>query len=204
MEVYDSEEQQIEAIKNWWSENGKAVIVGVVVGLGGIFGWRYYQDAQLEVKADASNNYTQIIENLQSKGMDASSEVQDFIDNHQASNYSALAGLQLAKVQVDAGQLDEALTQLKSILSNTDDEALSAMINIRMARILSVQEKYDDAVTQLDLVKDEAWQGRMQELKGDILLQKGDKDGAREAYTKAQQASPQNQALGLKLDDLAQ
>ncbi|MGU3844696.1 YfgM family protein, partial [Vibrio diabolicus] len=44
MELYDTEEQQVEAIKDWWKENGKAVIIGAVVGLGGLFGWRYYQD----------------------------------------------------------------------------------------------------------------------------------------------------------------
>ncbi|PAR85254.1 YfgM family protein, partial [Vibrio cholerae] len=44
MELYDTEEQQVEAIKDWWKENGKAVIFGAVIGLGGLFGWRYYQD----------------------------------------------------------------------------------------------------------------------------------------------------------------
>ncbi len=50
MNFYDSEEQQVEAIKDWWKENGKAVIFGAVIGLGGLFGWRYYQDSVVEAR----------------------------------------------------------------------------------------------------------------------------------------------------------
>ena len=55
MELYDSEEQQVEAIKDWWKENGKAVVLGVVVGLGGLFGWRYYQDSVVQAQAHQNN-----------------------------------------------------------------------------------------------------------------------------------------------------
>ncbi len=47
MEIYNSEEQQVEAIKRFWKENGTAIIAGVVLGLGGLYGWRYFQDQQL-------------------------------------------------------------------------------------------------------------------------------------------------------------
>ncbi|MGB2078424.1 MAG: YfgM family protein [Vibrio sp.] len=204
MEVYDNEEQQIEAIKHWWSENGKTVIIGLVIGLGGIFGWRYYQDSQLEARADASNAYTQVMENLSTKGAEAATQTQDFINTYESTNYAVLASMQLAKAHVDAGELDKALTQLNWGLEHTKDEALTSLLNLRIARVLSAQQNFDQAITQLDAIKDEAWQGRVLELKGDILLQKGDQDGAREAYTQAQQASVQNQAIGIKLDDLAQ
>ena len=36
MEIYNSEEQQVEAIKRFWKENGTAIIAGVVLGLGGL------------------------------------------------------------------------------------------------------------------------------------------------------------------------
>ena len=43
MEVYETEEQQVEAVKKWWKENGVSLIVGVVMGLSAIAGWKYYQ-----------------------------------------------------------------------------------------------------------------------------------------------------------------
>ena len=47
---YDLEEQeQLAAIKAWWNQYGKLVIVTVVGGLlvvGGIRGWHYYRNTQ--------------------------------------------------------------------------------------------------------------------------------------------------------------
>ncbi|MEW8396328.1 MAG: tetratricopeptide repeat protein, partial [Candidatus Thiodiazotropha sp.] len=40
MSEYQTEEEQVEAIKRWWKENGTSVIAGLVIGLGGIFGWQ--------------------------------------------------------------------------------------------------------------------------------------------------------------------
>ena len=125
MELYDSEEQQVEAIKDWWKENGKAVIIGAVVGLGGLFGWRYYQDSVIQASEAASHNYTQAINLLQEKGLDAQADVQAFIDSSQVKEYSVLAALQLAKSFVNEQNLSAALEQLKWAQSNTKDAALS-------------------------------------------------------------------------------
>ena len=47
----ETEEQQIAALKKWWSENGSSIIVGIVLGLAGLFGikaWMGYQDSLSE------------------------------------------------------------------------------------------------------------------------------------------------------------
>ena len=38
MSSYLSEEEQVEALKKWWKDNGTSVIAGVVLGFGIIFG----------------------------------------------------------------------------------------------------------------------------------------------------------------------
>ncbi len=75
MELYDSEEQQVEAIKDWWKENGKAVVLGVVVGLGGLFGWRYYQDSVVQAQEAASEQYSKAVESMVVSGVDASADM---------------------------------------------------------------------------------------------------------------------------------
>jgi len=45
MEQFATEEQQVEAIKRFWSEHGTSLIVGAVLGLAGLFGWQYYSDS---------------------------------------------------------------------------------------------------------------------------------------------------------------
>lgn len=203
MELYDSEEDQVQAIKDWWKENGKAVVLGGVIGLGGLFGWRYYQDSVIEAKEAASARYTTAIEQLSNQGVEAADKVEQYIDANKESEYAVLAALQLAKVQVEAGQLDEALAQLEIAKSNTKDAAITPLIQLRIARVQVEQKRYDDALTTIKAVDSKAWAGRVAELKGDILLLQGDKEGAYSAYSEAQQAEDASQGIQIKLDDLA-
>ncbi|HHB9691100.1 YfgM family protein [Vibrio parahaemolyticus] len=203
MELYDTEEQQVEAIKDWWKENGKAVIIGAVVGLGGLFGWRYYQDTVTQASETASQSYTTAMNTLQEKGVDAQSDVQAFIESNEVKEYSVLAALQLAKAQVEAKDFAAALEQLKWAQSNTKDAALSPLISYRIARIETEMGNFDAANTELGKVTDTAWAGRIAELRGDIALRQGDKDAAYAAYTEAQQAADASPTLQIKLDDLA-
>ncbi len=203
MELYDTEEQQVEAIKDWWKENGKAVIIGAVVGLGGLFGWRYYQDTVIQASETASQSYTTAMNTLQEKGVDSQSDVQAFIESNEVKEYSVLAALQLAKAQVEAKDFAAALEQLKWAQSNTKDAALSPLISYRIARIETEMGNFDAANTELGKVTDTAWAGRIAELRGDIALRQGDKDVAYAAYTEAQQAADASPTLQMKLDDLA-
>ena len=203
MELYDTEEQQVEQIKEWFKENGKPVVAGLVICLGGIFGWRFYQDSVIEAQEAASKAYTATMTSLQNQGADAQSAVQSFIDANKDTEYSVLAALQLAKVQVEAGQLDQAIEQLSWAKGATKDDALSAVINYRLARLHTEKQDYQVALDTLKSITDESWQGRVAELRGDILLRQGDKDAAYIAYTQAQQDKDASQALQMKLDDLA-
>jgi len=203
VELYDSEEQQVEAIKEWWKENGKAVILGGVLGLGGILGWNYYQDSVIAEKNAASDSYTQAITLLAESGSNAVTEVQSFIDANPSTEYAVLAAMQLAKVQVDAGNIDAAMTQLNWAKANTKDETVKPLVDFRIARISAQQGETDKALEQLSAISSAAWQGRVAELKGDILLQKGDKEAAYSAYVEAQQAGDASSAIQMKLDDLA-
>ena len=52
------EEEQLEAIQQWWRENRVSVVAAVVLTLGGSFGWSEYQDYSQEqavLDPDADN-----------------------------------------------------------------------------------------------------------------------------------------------------
>ncbi|OEE79157.1 YfgM family protein [Vibrio ordalii] len=203
MELYDTEEQQVEAIKDWWKENGKAVIFGAVIGLGGLFGWRYYQDSVIAAQEAASESYSKAVTQLAAKGAEAEMVVESFIDSNKGTEYAVLAALQLAKVQVEAGQIDEALAQLEWAKANTKDDAILPLATYRVARIKAEQGQFDAALADLTTITEKGWAGRIAELRGDISLRKGDTDAAYAAYTEAQQADDASQTLLMKLDDLA-
>ena len=204
MEIYDDEEQQVEAIKNWWQENGKAIVVGAVVGLGGLFGWRYYQDSVLEAQEALSQQYNTISDAFAMQSASANEDALAFIDANKGEEYAVLASMQLAKSYVAAGELEQGLAQLELAQSSTKDAALKTVLTVRKARVMAELEQFDGALEQLATVTSSGWQGRVAEAKGDILLRQGNKEAARTAYLEAQQSVDASQLIQLKLDDLAQ
>ncbi|MBM7038580.1 YfgM family protein [Vibrio ulleungensis] len=204
MEIYDDEEQQVEAIKNWWQENGKAIVVGAVVGLGGLFGWRYYQDSVLEAQEALSQQYNTISDAFAMQSASANEDALAFIEANKGEEYAVLASMQLAKSYVAAGELEQGLAQLELAQSSTKDAALKTVLTVRKARVMAELEQFDGALEQLATVTSSGWQGRVAEAKGDILLRQGNKEAAKTAYLEAQQSVDASQLIQLKLDDLAQ
>lgn len=48
MEIYENENDQVEAVKRFFAENGKALAVGVILGVGALIGWRYWNSHQVD------------------------------------------------------------------------------------------------------------------------------------------------------------
>ena len=41
-----TEEEQVAAIKSWWKENGKSLVLTVAGVLAGVFGWKAWKHKQ--------------------------------------------------------------------------------------------------------------------------------------------------------------
>ncbi|MCE0556692.1 tetratricopeptide repeat protein [Motilimonas sp. E26] len=203
---YETEEQQVDAIKNWWKENGTAVIFGTVIGLGSLWGWRFYNEQKIASQEQASQAYTQAITTLETGSEDAISSTQAFIDSNADNNYGTLAALMLAKVAVDKGDFELALSQLEWAKKNKVSEVLLPTVNLRLARVQTELKQFDAALATLAEVKDDAFKAKAEEAKGDILLLQGQAQKARAAYQSAVLAGGNtgNPALQIKLDDLAE
>ncbi|OOE44053.1 hypothetical protein BZG06_08270 [Salinivibrio kushneri] len=197
MDVYTTEEQQVEAIKKWWRDNGKAVVIGAVVGLGALYGWRYFQSQQLANQAQASQQYEQVLSGIESGDTVSLSE----LEGHEG--YRALAALQLAQKHVAQGELDSAQAQLKKAQQAVKDDALYGLVTTRLARVEAELENYSAALNELDKVTTESWTAKVAEIRGDVLLRQGDKQAARDAYA-ASLAAAESPTVNMKLDNLSQ
>ena len=83
MEIYNTEEQQVEAIKRFWKQNGVSIIAGVVIGLAGLYGFRFYQAQQVASIQGQSSQYATLIEKIAAEGADKPAwliEAQTFIE----------------------------------------------------------------------------------------------------------------------------
>ena len=206
-----TEEEQIEAIKKWWQENGKQTVVALVVVLGGWFGYQGYQGQQKEMGEAASVVYQEVLTLQNSETEEEKGRRAVLLDQLQkeygSTVYAQFAGLFKAKDAVDAGDLAAAATELEAVKNNTSDDALRHLATVRLARVLVAQEKLDEALSILATDNSSAFSAEYFETKGDALLAKGDEAGARDAYSQAvveaQRIGANNPVLKMKLDDLA-
>ena len=56
-----TEEEQVEALKRWWQENGKSLILTIAVSVGGVLSWNAYQDHQTNESELASVYFQQLM-----------------------------------------------------------------------------------------------------------------------------------------------
>lgn len=205
MEIYSTEEQQVEAIKKYWQDNGTQIIVGALLGLGGFFAWNQYVDSKIEAQEAASAAYDQFVEKSDSADTNLSSELQQFVDAHGESGYAIFVNLIAAKKSVEDSKFEQALTELSAAAKLTTDQTLSGLIATRIARVNIELKQYDAALTALNSIKDEGYKSRVAELKGDVFLAQGNEDKARVEYQAAADAGglTGNALLKMKLDDLA-
>lgn len=205
MEVYSTENEQVDALRRFFIENGKALAIGVVIGIGALLGWRYWQNHQQAEMTGASQLYQQASEALTGGKADGVALAEKFIEKN-ANNYGVLAALQLAQHEVDQKNFAKAEQQLAWAQGQTKDENLKSLIDLRLARVQLQENKLDDALKTLDLIKATGWVAMAQDIRGDVLVKKGDVKGAREAYSKglASDASQSLQGLlRMKLNNLS-
>ncbi|MBU2917866.1 tetratricopeptide repeat protein [Psychrosphaera sp. F3M07] len=208
MEVYSTEEQQVEAIKSFWKENGTQIVLGAALGLGGFSAWNWYVDNQIAEQEAASAQYEEFIKVSQSENANSESvesELKAFTAAYGESGYGVFVQLLAAKQAVTDGKFELAATNLTTALSLTDSVSLKDLVSLRLARIQSELQQYDAALKTLTSVKSKGYEVRVAELTGDVYLAQGNKDKARMSYQSAADNGglEGNNLLKMKLDDLA-
>ncbi|HJR74766.1 MAG TPA: tetratricopeptide repeat protein [Luteimonas sp.] len=190
------EHEQSEKVRGWLQKNALGLIGGVALGLGLIGGWQWWQKRTHNERTSTSARYAEAVKAI---GPDLAKAKTAVASLPAGSEYAALASLQLAKAQVDAGKRDDAIATLRGI--KTEDAAVAAMVTQRLARLLTDAGKPKEALQLLASASDA---GGL-EAKGDAYVAMSQRDAAREAYARAlallDAGSPDRRLLELKLTD---
>lgn len=205
MEVYTTENEQVDAVRRFFTENGKALAVGVVLGIAALGGWRYWQSHENTALTAASASFQQATTALTDNKPDGVANLEKFAQNNDNS-YGVFAALQLADHFVQAKDFTNAEKQLNQASQLSKDENLLSLVNYRLARVQLQENKLDDALKTLDNVKGDGWIAMQQEVRGDVLLAKGDTKGAKDAYSKGLDSKPSQTLqtmLRMKLNNLS-
>jgi predicted negative regulator of RcsB-dependent stress response len=206
-DAYDDYEQS-ELVQKWLRQNGVSIVVGIAIGLIGIFGWQQWRSHQASNRAAAAQIYQQV-QAAEAVGNHASADqlIDQLQKDYAKSSYAVFAASDRAKRLVESKELDKAMASLDWAQAHAEDPALKALMRLRIAQVQFAQDKGKEALATLDQLTGKEYAGLAAELRGDVLVKLGRVDEARKAYQTALSTmsgdAPQRASLQLKIDDLA-
>ncbi len=190
MDTFRTEEEQVEALRKWWDDNGRSTLFAIVVAVAGGFGWQGWQQHQQEQAEAASIRY----EELQEATQQVDEEEQRATIRHLAeglkseysgSTYAQFASLHLARLNVIEGDLVAAERELRDVLAAGPAAAVRVLTELRLARVVAAGGQPAAAMEILDAAEAGAYEPAYAEARGDMYVQMGQPDMAVTAYEEA-------------------
>lgn len=206
MEIYNPDDQ-VAKLKTWWNQYGTGMIAGVAIGvtvLAGLNYWKHYQKVRGET---ASTLYTQMLGDMkQSRSEQAMTLASQLMDSYSGTPYAGKAALLAARLRYDTHDVAGARQDLDWAVQHAREVAVQHAARLRLGRLMLEQGENDTALALISVKDTNGFESAYEELRGDVLLAKGDRDGARRAYRAALDKLPRDAAYGrllsLKLDNL--
>lgn len=206
MDDLQSEKEQIEEMKAWWSEYGRYVIAGIVIAVGLLFGFNQYQGSKLDAQVEASVLFEELAEHVGEGDLDDAIPVADELASNYANTaYAAQSKLAMARLYMDKNRDQDAADVLGELLEMRGNGALKHVGRTRLARIFLYQDKPQEVLDLLEGQANEAFAGLYAELQGDAYAALGQYAEAGDAYRLALADATQAVNRGLvqmKLVDL--
>lgn len=205
MEVYSTENEQVDAIKQFIKNYGLTIILSIAIACGGVFGWKYWQSHKANRLQESATAFAAVNTSLADPTPENIAAAEKFAAETK-DIYGVLASLELAQIATEANDLAAGERHLKVAAAATENTAFKDMINLRLARIQLALGNTDAALVSLEQVKGKAWNGMKNYLRGDVLAKKGDNAGAASAYRNAltdENAGAIRSLVELKLNNLS-
>ena len=197
VELYDEHEQG-ERVRRWLQSNGFALIIAVVLALGGVFGFQQYQRTQIENQSAAASYFNTLQTLIESEQLEMAEDYFSELESLDRSGYYKLGAMMMAKAYVDAGRLGPAVAIYQTLMERSDIDSLRGLIGLRLARLLSGQGDADAALAVLAKPAPIGYEGPWAEVRGDIYFSEGQLEQARQAYQEALD-SPSDMGFGTTL-----
>jgi len=203
-----SEKEQLDVMRAWWSENGRYIIGGVVLGVAMLVGWNQWRGGIATAQVTASALYEDVMSATGNGNLDAAgAAATDLFDNHASTTYAAQSRLAMARLYMDNGRDKDAADVLRVLVESGKDSEMQLVGRLRLAKVLLYQNKADEVIALLQEQGDHAFAARYSELLGDAYAALGSTAEAQAAYNAALIDDPairtvDTSLIQLKLNDL--
>ncbi|MBL8481896.1 MAG: tetratricopeptide repeat protein [Rhodocyclaceae bacterium] len=201
MATYDLEEQeQLATLKAWWDRWGNLaswVVAGLAMLAVGWQAWNYYRGSQAQMASQiymvlekaAADSIAARERNDDAKAREFAKRVRDaqgeLLAKYSGTTYAGLGALLAARVQLQAGDMENARAQLAWVVANGAPEELRLVGRLHLAYLLIESKTYDDARKYVDDVPEGPYAVRFLDLKGDLAALQNRPADARAAYRSA-------------------
>jgi predicted negative regulator of RcsB-dependent stress response len=208
MNVYMTEEEQLQQIREWLKSYGPTLIGSIIFALVVSFGWRYWQTQHETMLLNASTTYENMLVTLTEKDEPQTQILaQQVIQKYPSSPYASLAALVLANLDISKGQLGDAEKQMFWVIEHTKDSAVKNITIMRLARLFITENKPNQAIDILTRIKTKTFAAGVDSIKGDAYLAQNEINSARNAYRSALLAfgpgnNPNKTLVQMKLSNL--
>jgi predicted negative regulator of RcsB-dependent stress response len=203
-----TDDQQASRVKGWLRENVPFLIAGVVLGLGGLFGWNQWQRYQEQRAEAASVLYDQLLQSVSQQQVDtAAGQLKQLESEFASSAYLDQGRLSMAGLYVLRSKPEEAIAQLQLVVDKGDADEIRHIARLRLARLLSSGDRHEDALKVLDVSGTGAFTPLFHDVRGDVYYAMGKLPEARSEYEQALNGESAAAVLDLgyvtaKLDEL--
>ncbi|CAC9603085.1 hypothetical protein [uncultured Gammaproteobacteria bacterium] len=171
IEIGNTEDEQAQQIKKWLRENGPQIIAGIVLGLGGIWGFGAYKAHEYQQSIYARILY------LNSD----STAFEQLNESHADSGYLQQAILIQAKIAAKDKKYELALQHLSPLI-NDENSLIANIATMRMASVQLEMGNFSDAIATLNNTSADEFNGLYSQLKGDIYVASNNINEAKKYY----------------------
>jgi len=182
------EQEQLAQLRHFWNTYGNWITWVLIVILGGYAAWNGYQYWQRNQAAKASALYDEVERAVE--GKDASRierSLADMKDKFGSTTYAHQAALLAARALYDQDKTDAAKAALQWVVDQASDPVYRDVARLRLAAVLLDAKAHDPALAQLQAAFDPSMNALASDLRGDVLMAKGQQTEAVAAYRQAWQ-----------------
>ena len=187
MEDYLSERQQIEHLRGVVRENAPWAVSGVLIGVGLLVGWQQWQAWQQRQALGAGASYGETLAALSRGDREAAGRLATQLQQSwRRTPYADLATLALARFDAENGRYADAARNLEDLMQHARDADLKLVARLRLARVQRAAGQPAAALATLAAGHPPPTAAAaFAEVRADLLLDQGDRAGARTAYAEA-------------------